>query len=246
MRRLSAITLAWRNYLYANPNGYYNNPEDLCARVSLIQDEREAILDQMLKDEPDMNQIQMSKEEIAYQVEMLEDMATEFVQYSQDCHPNGLEVSQAEILEDFKKGTESELYVVARDWREYADSANTIIQEFWVKFDYICNAEAEKYLVEQMMDVQMLPKEREHLQSLKNVTHEFNQHYSAAEVQAAENDIGAEPGGGQPDQQAKQENIPAAESDMELEEEMSREELERLGEEMMLEAQATQGMVMER
>lgn len=238
MRRLSAVTLAWRNFLYANPAGYCNNPEDLCARVSLIQDEREAILNQMLKAEPNMNEIQMSKEEIAFQIENLEEMATEFVLYSK--YPNGLEVSQEEVLEDFKQGTESELYIVARDWQEHAESAYKIMQEFQKEFNHICNTEAEIYLMEQMMDVQMQPKEREYLQSLKNMKHEFNQHYSAVEVQAAENNIGAEPGGGQPDQQARQDNISAAESGMKLAEEMSEEEL------MLLESQADQGMVMER
>lgn len=238
MRRLSAVTLAWRNFLYANPAGYCNNPEDLCARVSLIQDEREAILNQMLKDEPNMNEIQMSKEEIAFQIENLEEMATEFVLYSK--YPNGLEVSQEEVLEDFKQGTESELYIVARDWQERAESAYKIMQEFQKEFNNICNTEAEIYLMEQMMDVQMQPKEREYLQSLKNMKHEFNQHYSAVEVQAAKNNIGAEPGGGQPDQQARQDNISAAESGMKLAEEMSEEEL------MLLESQADQGMAMER
>ena len=239
MRRLSAVTLACRNFLYANPEGYCHDPEDLWARVSLIQDEREAILDQMLKDEPDMNEIQMSKEEIAFQIENLEDMATEFVQYSQCRYPNGLEVSQAEILEDFKQGTESELYIVARDWQEHADSAYKIVQEFWEKFDYICNSEAAEYLLQQMMDLQMLPKEREHLQSLKNTTHTFLQRHYGEEAQSAENGMGTAPEGNQPEQQTKQEDLPAAESDMELAEEMSEEEL------VLLEAQTEQGMAME-
>lgn len=240
MRRLSAVTLAWRNFLYANPEGYCHNPEELWSRISLIQDEREAILAQMLKDEPDMNEIQMSKEEIAFQIENLEDMADEFERYLQFKYSNGLEVSQAEILEDFKQGTESELYIVAKDWQEHADSAYKIMQEFWEKFDYICNAEAEEYLLQQMMDLQISPKEREHLQSLKDTPHTFLQRHYGEEAQSAENGMETVPEGNQPEQQTEQEDLPAAEADMELAEEMSEEEL------LLLEAHAEQGMVMER
>lgn len=245
MRRLSAVTLAWRNFLYANPEGYCHNPEELWSRISLIQNEREAILAQMLKDEPDMNEIQMSKEEIAFQIENLEDMADEFERYLQFKYSNGLEVSQTEILEDFKQGTESELYIVAKDWQEHADSAYKIVQEFWEKFDYICNAEAEEYLLQQMMDLQMSPKERENLQTVKKQLNERSQSlekYFINKVKKIQNEANQsnKPVESQSEQQIKQEATPTTESNTELAEQMSEEEL------MLLEAQTDQGMVMER
>lgn len=168
MRRLTPLTLVWRNFLYANPDGYHNDSEELLSRVSLIQDEREMILNQMLGDKPDMNEIQMSKEEITFQIKNLEDMVEEFIQFSERYQfyetPEEL---QDMILNDLlKEGMESEFYIVAQDWKEYAANADQIIKGFKESFDSVWNVEAEQYLLEQMLELQN-PKGRENLQIVK-------------------------------------------------------------------------------
>lgn len=169
MRRLTPLTLVWRDFLYVNPDGYHNDSEELLSRVSLIQDERERIMDQMLRDKPDMNEIQMSKEEITFQIKNLEDMVKEFIQYSERYQfyetPEEL---QDMILEDLlKEGMESEFYIVVSDWKEYAANADQIMKEFKDSFHSVQNVNAEKYLLQQMMELQIPAKGRENLQIIK-------------------------------------------------------------------------------
>ncbi|MCM1495986.1 MAG: hypothetical protein NC089_09350 [Bacteroides sp.] len=258
MRRLSAVTLAWRNFLYANPAGYCNNPEDLCARVSLIQDEREAILNQMLKDEPNMNEIQMSKEEIAFQIENLEEMADEFACYA-DCYHfyETTKELQHMVLDNLlNNGTESEFYIVADEWKTYAENADMFVRDMKEQFGYVVNGK-EQRLLRQLMDLQIRPEERENLQTAKKQLEEriqqsiekyfFSEESQTKNIPVAEDnhELAEEIIWQMTEEMTRnvkkeQEYLPAAESDMELAEEMSEEEA------MLLEAQADQGMAMER
>lgn len=169
MRRLTVLTLAWRNYLYANHDGLRNDPEDLLSRVSLIQDEKEAIFNEILKDEPDLNEIRMSIEEIDYQIKNLEDMAKEFSQFS-ECYRfhETPEVLQRMVLDDLlSNGMESELYIIAKEWKEYAVNAKKVIQEMpdCSAFDI----KQENYLMEQLMELQDPEGERNFQQVKKQI-----------------------------------------------------------------------------
>lgn len=216
MTKLALITLAWRNFLYANPNGYFNNPDEIITRGSQIQEEREAILDQMLKEEPDMNQIQMSKEEIAFQVENLENITGEFTKYLEGTILEGEDMDWQEIiLKDIKSnGVESDFYAVAAEWKMYAQNADKTIQDLKEQFGYIFDTKTQEYLLQQMMDLQMEPEAREELQIVKA--------------------------------HLNRKGFPVAEAGIESVEGISEDEFHQMAEELALEAQADQGMVLGR
>lgn len=172
MRRLTPLTLVWRNFLYANQDGYANDPEEFMTRVSLIQNERDSILEQMLKEEPDMFLVEAAKEEIAFQVENLEEIIQEFSNYAERYHfYDSLELLQKEICEGLQReGMESELYIVTQDWQEYADNALRVIQGMEEISSSDFDVRQHDYLMEHMMDLQMEPQAQKILQQIKEQT----------------------------------------------------------------------------
>lgn len=172
MRRLTPLTLVWRNFLYANQDGYANDPEEFMTRVSLIQNERDSILEQMLKEEPDMFLVEAAKEEIAFQVENLEEIIQEFSNYAERYHfYDSLELLQKEICEGLRHGgMESELYIVTQDWQEYAANALRVIQGMEEISSSDFDVRQHDYLMEQMMDLQLEPKAQKNLQQIKEQT----------------------------------------------------------------------------
>lgn len=48
MRKLSNAGEAWRNYLYANYDGKYNDVEDFLTRIELISDSQEQLWNEWL------------------------------------------------------------------------------------------------------------------------------------------------------------------------------------------------------
>lgn len=166
MRRLNPFTFIWRNFLYANKNGQKNDSEDFLTRVSLIQDARDAILEQMIKPEPDLFLVGVAKEEIAFQLENLEEMLQEFSRYAKEYHfYESMELLQKEVCEDLQSaGTESELYIIAEEWNEYAANATKVIQEMPESPGF--SVRQQDYLIEQMMELQDLGG-RENFQQVK-------------------------------------------------------------------------------
>lgn len=172
MRRLTPLTLVWRNFLYANQDGYANDPKEFGARVSLIQSGRDTILEQMLKEEPDMSLVGVEKEEIAFQLENIKEMLQEFSKYAERYHfYDSQELLQKEICEELQReGMESDLYIVTRDWQEYADNALRVIQGMEKISSSDFDVRQHDYLMEQMMDLQMEPKAQKILQQIKEQT----------------------------------------------------------------------------
>ncbi len=172
MRRLTPLTLVWRNFLYANKDGHANDPEEFVTRVSLIQNGRDSILEQMLKEEPDMFLVGVEKEEIAFQLENLEEMLQEFSKYAERYHfYDSLELLQKEICEGLQReGMESEFYIVTQDWQEYADNALRVIQGMEEISSSDFDVRQHDYLMEQMMDLQMEPQAQKILQQIKEQT----------------------------------------------------------------------------
>ena len=182
MRRLTPFTLVWRNFLYANQNGYANDPEEFLLRVQMIQDQRDAILEQMLKPEPDLFLVEVAKEEITFQLDNLEDIIQEFSRYAEGYHfyeaYESMEILQKEVYEDLQSaGTESELYIIAEEWQKYAINAKRIIQE--MPGDSGFNMEQQDYLMEQMMELQMNPDGRNNLLSMKETLKQLQENQKA-------------------------------------------------------------------
>lgn len=172
MRRLTPFTLVWRNFLYANQDGYANDPKEFRARVSLIQSGRDTILEQMLNEEPDMSLVGVEKEEIAFQLENIKEMLQEFSKYAERYHfYDSQELLQKEICEELQReGMESDLYIVTQDWQEYADNALRVIQGMEEISSSDFDVRQHDYLMEQMMDLQMEPQAQKILQQIKEQT----------------------------------------------------------------------------
>ncbi len=176
MRRLTPLTLVWRNYLYANKDGYYNDSEDFLARVSLIQDEKDYLGTEILKEDPDWKTIQLSKEEIGYQIENLEDMAKDFSEYAKYFLPEPDNLQDL-FLDDIKNhGTESDFYQVAVDWQEYANRADEVL-----KGDF----KTEDSMKQQLMEVQLEPTDWKNIQIIKE-QQERPEQSAVEELQEAE------------------------------------------------------------
>lgn len=168
MRRLTPLTLVWMNYLYANSSGIFCEPEDFLTRVSIIQDEKDEIWEQLsVKTYPDEDQMQMSREEIENQIEGMKDMAQEFAEYAEP-YFHGQDLVMQDLLEDVKKnGENSEYYMVANDYHEHAYTADKILEKYRNQFEKNLTLDETDFLMQQMMELQMSPKARENLQLVK-------------------------------------------------------------------------------
>jgi hypothetical protein len=127
MKRLTEVGESWRDYLYANHNGYYNDVKDFITRVHLISDSQEQLLETMLEDEPNMELVKECKEEIAFQRGQLEDIAKEFVDYYNSNIPSKQKLITDDILNDLcKEGTNDYLYEIATEWQEWGNKVHRI------------------------------------------------------------------------------------------------------------------------
>jgi|GEM_PF-2555245 len=127
MKRLDDVGKSWRDYLYANHDGEYNDPKDFMVRVSIIYDCQEQVLDAMLEDNPDMASVKESKEEIVFQREALEDIAEEFVAYHNSNLSHKLKIEKSIILYMFcKRETENYFYQIAEEWESLGEKAHSL------------------------------------------------------------------------------------------------------------------------
>ncbi|GEM_PF-2827182 len=152
MTRLTTITYLWRNYLYANRSGYFNDADGFLTRMSLIRDSKEEILNQILSTMPDQAMIEAAKEEIEYQLDMMKDMVEEYSQYVEKYHIfESPEECQKYFLEDLV--TNEYFYTVAFEWKEYADNALEVIQGM-----RSCSIEVDQwnYLMDSLLELQDL------------------------------------------------------------------------------------------
>lgn len=135
MRILTELGAAWRNYLYANRDGKFNDAEDFLIRVELITDSHSQILETMLENEPNMDLVKECKDEIAYQRNQLEDMVKEFVEFAN--LPADYTQSSDEILTDLcDAGSASYLYEIASDWKEWGVKVNRISERLNDSYGY--------------------------------------------------------------------------------------------------------------
>jgi len=132
MKKLTEIEKLWRDYLYANHDGVYNDVENFMIRISLINDSREALLETMLEDEPNMELVKECKEEIAFQKEQLEDIVKELIEY--DSHNNGIFPDKQKeinvIIDDLcREGSIDSFYRIAEEWQSWGERTHRIWYE---------------------------------------------------------------------------------------------------------------------
>ena len=127
MRQLNAVTLAWRNFMFTSFETSFekeNEIKEFDSRISLIQDSRESMLEELSKDNPNVELIKGCREEIIFQKDELSELVNRFGEYwESECQGTNREIIENEVLDSFSKGTESYFYQVVYDWQEYADYA---------------------------------------------------------------------------------------------------------------------------
>jgi len=127
MRRLNEVGKSWRNYLYANYDGVFNEVEDFVLRVGIINDSMEELLDTMLEDEPDNQLVKECKEEITFQRESLRNIAKEFADYHNNVLEHKIEIFQDVILNEFcKREIDNYYYQIAKERESLGGRAHKI------------------------------------------------------------------------------------------------------------------------
>lgn len=126
MRILTDVGISWRNYLFANHDGKYNDIPNIEARMRLIDDAKDEILEEMLKPEPSMAIVNACKKEIDFQKENLKDMVQEFYEYAKNP-----DLFVEDILDEMgSKGTACEFYRILSEYRELSKKADEIFDKY--------------------------------------------------------------------------------------------------------------------
>lgn len=127
MRRLTKFGVAWRNYLYANLDGEFNDADDFIIRMDFIQEAQEEIVKVVLADNFDSNIIFDLKQEIEIQKAALQDMIEEFVDYCSEKLSDDEKVGMTKILQNLcEEGNDCYLSEVANDWKEWGEATHNI------------------------------------------------------------------------------------------------------------------------
>lgn len=137
MKRLCDIKKAWRDYLYAYDEGEYNDADELLSRVEIISECHEDIIKNILKHEPDMEEVDKCREEILFQRAGLEKLTREFIKYLKNnfIFKEDIMFMCDSMLEGFcNDGTRDSFYITALDWEQLAREA----QNIWISFNVKC------------------------------------------------------------------------------------------------------------
>lgn len=130
MTRLTTLTKLCRNYLFSNPEAIDRQyVSDIKTRLQIITDSREQLLDALLKeDSEDVNLVKDCKDEIKYQLKMLDDFIEEFTEY---CIGNGLDIEKKDVSDSLNlhMGIESDLYIICSEWEIIGIHARTFISQ---------------------------------------------------------------------------------------------------------------------
>lgn len=133
MKILTDCGKAWRNYLYANYNGKFNDIDDFITRIQLISDSQEQLLETMLEIEPNLALVTECKEEIDFQKGELADIVREFVDFYNDNFPYDEDklIDTEILIELCHEGINCYWYEIAMDWKEWGEKAHKI----WVNIN---------------------------------------------------------------------------------------------------------------
>lgn len=129
MIRLTEEGVLWRDFFFANNNGYFIPDYDVFeTRVSLIADAKENLMEQILSDNPNNELIRAYKEEIEFQKENLSETMDEFIKY---CKKNGSNASdKKELFEDIVNNDfSSGLWKILEDWKPITKYINTVTEK---------------------------------------------------------------------------------------------------------------------
>ncbi|MGL6198719.1 MAG: hypothetical protein ACRC3H_07275 [Lachnospiraceae bacterium] len=152
MFQLNKLTKEWRNYLYANRAGSCNDPEDFMARVDLISDSHEQILENILSGNKSEDIEKASLEEIDFQLENLNDLVDEFIEYySANATNNALDLDNLknDIIKELReKGTTGSMYIVANEWCKFKTDSQLMerFQNQVELYDEVCKCVMDTFI----------------------------------------------------------------------------------------------------
>ena len=158
MVRSTALTLLWRDYCYAYTEGNWNDPASIRTSLSLIEDSRDAIVNQFVyQANPDQEVISGCRQEIDFQMDRLDEVIAEYIEYVGNNMSLGADYTEESIREfvqeDFRQGYQGSLYSTMQGWEEAANRANVLVDQFFDSYD-LYSEDMKNDLMKKMMDIQ--------------------------------------------------------------------------------------------
>ena len=158
MVRSNALNLLWRDYCYAYTEGNCNNPADIRPRLSLIESSRDEIVNQFVyQADPDQEVINGCRQEIDFQMDRLNEVIQEYIEYVGNNMSLGADYTEESIREfvqeDLRQGYQGALYSTMQGWEEAADRARGLVDQFFDSYDLYAE-DMKNDLMKKMMDIQ--------------------------------------------------------------------------------------------
>lgn len=195
MVRSTALTLLWRDYCYAYAEGNFNDPADITARLSLIDDSRDEIMYQLVnQSDPDQEVIRGCREEINYQMDQLDEVIQEYLEYVGNNMNLGADYTEESIREfvqdDFHRGLQGDLYSTMQGWEEAANRAHVLVDQFSDDYD-LHSEDMRNDLMKKMMDIQEEnPNAQKNMElAYEDIERQADPNYRANVIKNHQNDV---------------------------------------------------------
>lgn len=129
MMRLNESGKMLRNFIFADRERGKIDIKDVAVRISIIDDMKDQIFEEIIKEEPDQEVITACRDDIEYQAAELRDIFRNYPDYAVGYREK---MTLDELMEDVvKNGRESSLQRIIDDWTDIADFAEKV----WDRLD---------------------------------------------------------------------------------------------------------------
>lgn len=188
MVRSTALNLLWRDYCYAYAEGKHNDPADIRTRLSLIESSRDEIVNQFVyQADPDQEVINECRQEIDFQMDRLNEVIQEYIEYVGNNMSLGADYTEESIREfvqeDFRQGYQGALYSTMQGWEEAADRARGLVDQFFDSYDLYAE-DMKNDLMKKMMDIQQEnPNAQKNMElAYEDIKRQADPHYRAMAI----------------------------------------------------------------
>lgn len=128
MKKLSEVGIDWRDYLYANAKGKFNDAAKFIRDVKIMDCCKNRIIEELLGVEPESKIMKQCISDIASKKAEIRKTMLEFLEFSEKrAEEFDFYVDVEDLLFDISvQGTQSYFYVVAEEWKEWEERLNSI------------------------------------------------------------------------------------------------------------------------